>query len=190
MRVTLFISMLLCVLLLANCTKDREFPIPSPTPPVGSADSILPGTLRINEFMAKGSSFPNELFPGCTDCDWLEIYNTTTDTIFFSSNAWYLTDDLTDSTKFELKDTLILPLGYLTIQCDGADTTSAQIHSNFNLSSGGESIALFYQGSALFAVDAYDFGPQSPGVAMARFPDGSVNWISTNNPTPNAPNQP
>ena len=184
------VFLLLCsALILVNCTKDRSFPVPDPVGPIGGAENILPGSLRINEFMAKGSSFPNELFPGCTDCDWLEIYNTTLDTIRFNSDHWFLTDDLTDSLKFELLDTLIPPLGFITIQCDGADTVATQIHTNFNLSSGGEAIGLFYRGDSLFAVDSYVFGPQSPGIALARFPDASANWISTSSPTPNFPNQ-
>jgi hypothetical protein len=172
------------------CTKDRTFDPPAPSEPQGGADSIINGTLRINEFMAKGSAFFNELDPIPGDNDWLELFNTTNDTIHLASGEWFLTDDFTDSTMFELPDTLILPRGFLTVHCDEQDTTITQIHSNFKLSSSGDNIGLYYKFSGeCFAIDEYTFGAQNPGVSMARIPDGSTNWVVSANPTPNAPNQ-
>jgi hypothetical protein len=172
-----------------SCTKDREFAPPSAPAPI-CADTIAPGVLLINEFMAKGSNFFNELNPTPGDNDWVELYNNSCDTIFLNDD-WFLSDDLTDSTQFSFPDTLILPGHFLTLQCDGQDVTITQIHTNFNLSSGGEEIIISYKNSTgrLIVIDEHSYGPQTPGIAMARFPDASANWITTTNPTPGAPNQ-
>ena len=180
----------LLVVSLERCTKDRTFPPPPPVDPQGGADNIVNGTIRINEFMAKGSAFYNELDPIPGDNDWLELFNTTNDTIRLVSGEWYLTDDLADTTMFELPDTLILPRGFITVHCDEQDTTITQIHSNFKLSSSGESVGFYHRSSnAWVVVDEYSFGAQNPGVSMARIPDGSSNWVISANPTPDAPNQ-
>jgi len=181
--------LLLDIILIVSCTKDREFAPPAAPVPVCS-DTIAPGVILVNEFMAKGSDFFNELDPTPGDNDWVELYNNSCDTIFLDEN-WFLTDDLTDSTQFALPDTLILPGSFLTLQCDGQDITLTQIHTNFNLSSGGEDIGLFYKNSGgnVMLIDAHSFSSQTSGMAMARFPDAAANWISTTNPTPGAPNQ-
>ena len=175
---------------LFGCTKDRTFAPPSSPPPAGGAGNIVKGTLTINEFMAKGSAFYNELDPVPGDNDWLELYNTTGDTIHLEEGTWFLTDDVLDTTMFEMPDTLILPNGFLSVQCDEQDTLISQIHTNFKLSSSGEHAALFFKNDASWVlVDEYQFGLQTPGVSMARFPDGSTNWIFSNNPTPDTNNQ-
>jgi hypothetical protein len=188
-----FFLVLLAVALgyvLESCTKDRTFPPPPPVEPQGGADNIVNGTIRINEFMAKNSAFYNELDPFPGDNDWLELFNTTNDTIYLVSGEWFLSDDFADTTMFELPDTLILPRGFLTVQCDEQDTTITQIHSNFKLSSSGDNIGFYYRSNdAWVVVDEYSFGAQNPGVSMARIPDGSSNWVISANPTPDAPNQ-
>jgi hypothetical protein len=120
----------------------------------------------------------------------VELFNTTNDTIYLASGEWFVTDDVADTTMFELPDTLILPRGFLTVHCDEQDTTITQIHSNFKLSSSGDDIGLYHKRSGEWVVvDEYTFGAQNPGVSMARIPDGSTNWAVSANPTPNLPNQ-
>jgi hypothetical protein len=182
----LIVAMLVCM---ASCTPDREFAAPPPALPVGGSNNILEGTLRINEFMAFGSSFPNELDSSGTD--WIEVYNTTNDTIDLMEGRWFLTDSLGNPTLFELPDTSILPNGFLLVWCDDQDTTITQIHSNFGLSKNGEEIGLTYRrsDSTYFFVDQLTYLSQSSGISMARFPDGTINWIFTSSPTPNDTNQ-
>jgi hypothetical protein len=175
---------------LERCTKDRTFQPPPPVEPQGGVDNIVNGTIRINEFMAKNSAFYNELDPVPGDNDWLELFNTTDDTIYLVSGEWFLTDDFTDTTMFQLPDTIILPRGFITVHCDEQDTTITQIHSNFKLASSGESIGFYHRrDTAWIVVDEYSYGAQNPGVSMARFPDGTTNWVISANPTPDAPNQ-
>lgn len=175
---------------LAGCTKDRTFLPPPPVEPQGGADNIVNGTIRINEFMAKGSAFYNELNPIPGDNDWLELFNTTDDTIHLVAGEWYLTDDFVDTTMFELPDTVILPRAFITVHCDEQDTTITQIHANFKLSSSGDAIGFYHRRQGNWVVvDEYTFSTQNPGVSMARIPDGSSNWVISANPTPDAPNQ-
>lgn len=175
-------------LLMITCTKDRVFAPPA-APSALCLDTIAPNVILINEFMAKGSGFYNELNPVDGDNDWLELYNNSCDTIFFNGN-WFVTDDILDSTKFSFPDTVLMPGQFLTLQCDGQDITMTQIHTNFSLSSNGEDLMIFYRNTQgnLLTINRYSFGVQASGVAMARFPDASANWITTTNPTPGGHN--
>lgn len=173
----------------SSCIKDRIFPIPPPVTGPGNKDSIVAGTLVINEFMASGSTFNNELANGS---DWIEIYNTTNDTITLAKNKWYITDSVGDPLKFIMPEWTINPKSYLIVWCDDFDTVITQIHSNFKLSSSGEQLGLFYKSppsDSLITIDAYTYGNQVSGLSFGRLPDGANNWTSFSNPTPGNPNQ-
>lgn len=189
-----FLACLLGIALLTGCTPDRTFLPPPAQPPVGGADDIRFGTIRINEFMATGSPFYNELViegEAASGSDWLELFNTTNDTIRLVQGRWFVTDTLGNPEGWELPDTMILPRGYLIIWCDDFDTTITQMHSNFRLSSSGEHLGLFYnpQDLPIMAIDTLRYTTQFAGQSQARFPDGTVNWIFSVNPTPNAANE-
>jgi hypothetical protein len=177
-------------IILVNCTPDRTFTIDNkPVPPVGGANNIIPGTLRVNEYVAAGSLQSNELV---TSSDWFEIFNTTNDTIRLVQGKWFVTDSLGEKNKWELPDTLILPRGFLVIWCDNEDTTITQMHSSFRLSSSGEDIGIAYfaNGTDGKFIDSLTFTGQDAGFSEERYPDGSTNWVRTANNTPGAPNQP
>jgi hypothetical protein len=180
-----------------SCTKDRDFPvIINPNDTIagpGSKDSIVEGTLRVNEFLARGGSFYNELvLPGNPNggSDWIELFNTTNDTIVFEKNKWFITDTIGNNKKYQLPELTMLPRSFLVVWADGLDTVINQIHTNFNLSKDGEDIGLFYQSdSTLIKVDSYSFGTQQSGVSEGRLPDGGSTWTFFNTPTPGQPNQ-
>jgi hypothetical protein len=182
----LFISVLI------SCKKDREFEEPSETAPLGGANNILPGTIRVNEFVAVGSVHGNELDSIGSTSDWLELYNTTNDTIFFANGEWTLTDSIGWFDKWVMPDTFISPKGFLVVGCDDLDTTITQLHASFKLSSGGEDIGLYYKesGAARVAVDEFTYTQQSAATSQARYPDGSTNWIISANPSLELPNLP
>ena len=81
--------MLACAFISA-CTKDRDFP-DNNTP-----NDIEEGDVVINEYAVNGATLTNEF--GNTD-DWIELYNTTTDTVFIKQNRFYVSDDETDLYK-------------------------------------------------------------------------------------------
>ena len=175
-----------------GCKPDREFEAPDTTAPIGDASNILPGTIRVNEFVTVGSTFGNELDSIGSTSDWLELYNTTNDTIFFKNGEWTLTDSVGWYDKWVMPDTFISPKGFLVIWCDDMDTTITQLHASFKLSSGGEDIGLYYSkaGAARIAVDEFTYTQQSASTSQARYPDGSTNWIVSGNPSLELPNLP
>jgi Lamin Tail Domain len=190
MKSTHFVRILsLFFLGFVGCTPDRTFEAPQAQPPIGGANNIQIGTLRINEFMASGSTYSNELVLGS---DWIELFNTTSDTIRMTGGEWFITDTLGWQTKWVLPDTSILPRGYLVIWADGQDTTLTQMHSNFKLSASGEEIGIYYQptGGHLIPVDSLQFLGQTSGMSQERFPDGTFNWIFTLHSTLGGSNEP
>jgi len=178
---------LAALLLLAGCVKDRVLPANS-TGGGTASDAIAPGRLKVNEFVATGSTNVNEF--GTAE-DWFEVYNTTTASITLRAGDWFVSDaGPVSPTKYELPEVTIPGLGHLVIWCDNLNTVATQIHTNFALSSAGEHLVIYYQSdTAEFVVDDYAFGPQSAsGASNGRSPDGSDNWVILSNPTPGAPN--
>jgi hypothetical protein len=74
--------------------------------------------------------------------DWLEIYNGSRETI--NLGGWYLTDSATNLTKWRFPNTVLLPNAHLVVFASGKDRTvpGAQLHTDFQLASGGEHLAL------------------------------------------------
>lgn len=171
--------------LLVACTKDRDFP------DVKTPHNVVEGDIVINEYSASGSTFADEF--GYTG-DWIELYNTTPDTIFIVPNKWYISDDATDPYKYVIqKDTFITPAGHFVLFADKLDTniTTTYIHANFNLSAAGEEIILTALNNQNIEVelDSRTFGAQTSGKSEGRSPDGSNNWAVFNVPTPGTANQ-
>jgi hypothetical protein len=169
---------------LSACLKDRTFDIV-----ISDKDKqVTRGIILINEISANGSTFSSE-FGGYVD--WIEFYNPGSDTINLSDGRWYTTDDLSFPNKYQLPERKIAPHGFLVICCDGVDSVNQQIHTNFSLSSNGESAGLYYKtdGGPFTEIDSHVFGAQAASVTIGRIPDGSSNWTSCSLMTPGSPNQ-
>ncbi|HEU4716351.1 MAG TPA: lamin tail domain-containing protein [Bacteroidia bacterium] len=195
MKCSVFILLLL---FLGGCTKDRIFPVPET--PLTQQDTLSvitgtsgqhmilhPGDLLINEFVATGSTYPNELG---SPSDWVELYNSRTDTVIMYSGYWYTTDTLGEPGKYPFPVTIkIPPHSYYVYQCDGNDSYVTQVHTNFKLSASGEQIGLYYSsdGNSFRAIDSYTFSAQTAGLSTGRIPDGSTTW-NTLAPTPGTSN--
>lgn len=138
-------------------------------------------TLFINEFMADNDNViedPDE--PGAFD-DWIELYNPNVYAIELSE--MYLTDDLTDLTKWQIPDGVVISGGSFLLFWADNDEEQGDVHTNFKLSSGGEEIGLIdTDGSTI--IDSYTFGPQEMDISEGRYPDGADNWIFMSAPTP------
>lgn len=94
----------------------------------------------ISEFMASNNT-------GIRDengdyVDWIEIHNR--GSAAGNLNGWFLTDDANDLTKWQFPSVGIAGNGYLLVYASGKDRTSnpARLHTSFNLSTGGEYLAL------------------------------------------------
>jgi hypothetical protein len=181
-----FLYIALIAFAVSACVKDRVItkePIDTDNPGGINAKDIV-----INEFVAKGSKNANEF--GSNE-DWIEIYNTTNDTIIMEAEKWFITDaSTTNQKKYKLPEIVLPPKGFLVIWCDGKNTVATQIHTNFNLSASGEDIGLYYENEGvLLEVDQKSYGELTKdGYSLGRQPDGTENWIEFAVPTPGASN--
>ena len=106
----------------------------------------------------------NEVYASSGE-DWLELYNSNEQA---KDLTGYSVSD--DNTKYELPSGTSIPAkGYLVIFCDD---TGSGLHTNFKLSSTGETITLENAGGDL--VDRIMFPVLQDGEVYARFPDGST----------------
>jgi len=134
----------------------------------------------INEFMAvNNATIVDE--EGKYE-DWIELYNPTDAPI--SLLGLYLTDNPDNITKWECPDVDVPANGYLLIWAD-EDGVDGELHANFKLSAGGESIHLSFADSTI--VDEITFGEQNADIAMGRIPNGTGPFVEVS-PTPNAIN--
>lgn len=119
-------------------------------------------SLVINEFMAGNQGAVLDNF-GESD-DWIEIYNNGTEAVNLKGK--YLSDDLTDRTKWNLPNVVMQPGEYYIVWADN-DTEQGENHANFKLSASGESIGLFDSFENSYAViDTLSYGEQIPDVSM------------------------
>ncbi|MBN2685075.1 MAG: CotH kinase family protein, partial [Pontiellaceae bacterium] len=139
--------------------------------------------VMINEFMASNAGTLTDS-QGDFD-DWIEIYNSGPGTADLS--GMYLTDDLLNSTKWQIPaGTLVEQGNYLLIWAD-EDVLDSGLHANFKLSAGGEEIGL-YSADGMTLLDSIAFGDQTEDISYGRFPNGGSSWLFMNSPTPNAAN--
>ncbi len=100
----------------------------------------LSGAPLITEFMASNShTLADE---DGTYSDWIEIRNP--DSSVIDLNGWFLTDDLTQLTKWQFPDISLASDQHLVIFASSKNRSSvgAELHTNFKLSKGGENLAL------------------------------------------------
>jgi len=179
--------LLIIVLFMISCTKDRKIEKNNNKDNNDTTNNVEFPSLKINEFLAKGSVNLNEFG---TASDWVEIYNPTNEDVSFEAGKWYFTDDFSNPTQFELPNKIISANGFLLIWCDNT-TGGNDIHAPFKLSSSGESIGLYYKDSLndTYIVDTLSFGVQTvDGQSTGRYPDGSNAWTTFSNPTPDQSN--
>ncbi len=141
--------------------------------------------LYINEFMADNTATiedpeePGE-FP-----DWVELYNLSPEPADLT--GMYLTDNFDEPNKYQIPAGLTIPAGgYLIFWLDD-DGTQGSTHTNFNLSAGGEQIALL-DTDGITVIDSLTFGPQTADVSYGRIPDGSESWKFLAQPSPGSIN--
>jgi hypothetical protein len=146
-----------------------------------------PADLYINEWLEGNQTSLADPADGNFE-DWFEIYNAGADPVDLT--GYFLTDDLTDKTRFEIPSGFVIPAnGFLLVWADNDSgqnsTNSNQLHVNFALDRMGESIGLYSPDRVV--VDEIVFGVQSDEVSEGRFPDGSVEVFGLS-PTPVGPN--
>jgi len=143
--------------------------------------------LVINEFMASNDDTIRD--PQGHYDDWIEIYNSGTDSI--DIGGMFLTDNLSVPTKWRIPEnnptmTTIPAGGYLLIWADD-DSADYGLHANFKLNADGEEIGLFDK-DGVTHIDSIDFPEQTTDISYGRDPEtnGQERFFAT--PTPGAKN--
>lgn len=145
--------------------------------------SFAAGWPVINELMADNSSTVTDE-NGDYD-DWFELYNGSDADIDIS--GYYLTDDVTDLTQFQIASGTIIPKdGYLIFWADD-EGDQGDNHTNFKLSKGGELLMLLNTSQEV--IDSVVFGAQTTDMGYARNPNGTGSFV-IQSPTYNANNSP
>jgi hypothetical protein len=169
-----------------NCCQRRSLAIV--TPNATNNPALPPVNVFINEWMAQNSTTLADPVDGQFE-DWIELYNAGNDPVDLGD--YYMTDTLTNKTKWKIPDNTIIPAhGFLLVWADNENNqnngTNADRHANFAFSAGGEEIGLFTDSG--LQVDAVVFGPQLNDVSQGRYPDGGGAIYFMTNRTPRAPN--
>jgi hypothetical protein len=155
---------------------------------VGTASPRVP--VLINEWMAGNTGpngYPNPV--GGAFNDWLELFNPGATPADLAGH--YLSDDLAAPFQYTVPTGYTVPAGgHLLVWADGDpsrnSTNHPDLHVNFQLARGGESIVLSAPDGTL--LDAVTFGAQTNNVSQGRWPDGEGDHYFMTTPTPRAPN--
>jgi len=145
--------------------------------------------LIINEFLASNATILADEF-GEFD-DWVEIYNKSGDAI--DIGGMYIWGDPEDTIPFRILDTdpsltTIAPRNFLLLWFD-RDLEQGILHVDNKLSMDGDGEAIILIGNdGKTIIDSYEFEPQNTDISTGRFPDGSDQWITFQNPTPGTSN--
>lgn len=141
--------------------------------------------LYINELLASNAAGLEDPDEAGTYPDWIELYNPGSASI--DLGGLYLSDDLTDPTQFQIPaGVTIAGGGFILFYADG-DTDQGNLHTNFKLSNGGESVTLF-GADGITQIDAITFPAQTTDIAYGRQIDGTGEWAVMAQATPGASN--
>ncbi len=138
----------------------------------GAPDPAPALSLRLNEFAAHtdtGRPAPDD------SNDWIELVNPTPATIIL--NDWYLSDDVTQPTKWAIPHgTTIAPGGFLFF--DEAEDFHSPRTTGFGLDKAGEELILSHLpgDETNRIVDAVAFKGQENQRSLGRWPDGTGSW--------------
>ncbi|MGJ8725945.1 MAG: lamin tail domain-containing protein [Roseibacillus sp.] len=151
---------------------------------------VDPSTPRINEFVADNSN-DGLLDEDGDSSDWIEIYNPGPNAADLST--FYLTDDELLLNKWSFPAVIMQPDTYLVVFASSKNraTANSELHTNFNLSAGGEYLALTRNdGSGGFSITAEftpDYPSQEEGFSYGLAADGlTLGYLAI--PTPNSTN--
>jgi hypothetical protein len=147
-----------------------------------------PGSVFINEWMAANTHTLADPADGDYE-DWFELYNAGPS--FVDLTDYFLSDDPQQRTKFRIPAGYVIPPNqFLLVWADeetGQNSPSrADLHVNFRLGTGGESILLSAPDRK--RLDSVGFGFQTNDVSEGRFADGAASLYAFTLPTPGGPN--
>ena len=148
------------------------------TDPTNVADfpnTLIP--LKLNEILTRNVTGPEDGFNDRSD--WIEIFNPNNQIV--NLDGYYLSDNITNLTKWNFPAVTIPANGYLIVYATGKDVidSAGNAHTNFNLSSSGEYLAIVRPGGTTID-DAFSpaypeqftdisYGPPAAGGAPVFF---------------------
>ncbi|HUN81240.1 MAG TPA: lamin tail domain-containing protein, partial [Phycisphaerae bacterium] len=142
------------------------------TLPALSVNEVLPVNTAINR------DDHDEFAP------WIELYNPSAETIDLS--GLYLTDNYSQPLKWPIPSgSQLCPGQWMLIWADN-QPAQGPLHTNFALSGAGGSVGL-YSGSSVL-IDYLNYPALGANFSYGRFPDGSLNRVQFETPTPSAAN--
>jgi hypothetical protein len=141
---------------------------------------INSNAIKINEILASNKNTITD--PDYNKAsDYIELYNSSDESINLESFGLSDTPD-GDIWVFPSNST-IQPKSYLLIWADKKDTKATDIHTNFKLSTSGESLILYDKNMKV--IDRIDFKNQKEDLAIARDKNKNIIYIT---PTPKKAN--
>ncbi len=142
-------------------------------------ESQLP-LLVINEFMADNETTIADEYGDFND--WIEVYNADLNDVYLGDK--YLSDNLSNTDKWQMPDISIAAGDFLLFWADG-DPTKGPMHTNFKLKSAGEEIGIFdNENTGFFPLDTLHYGSQLTDVSQGRYPDAGEEWRLYTEATP------
>lgn len=151
---------------------------------VGLTASSLAGSVVLNEFVASNGSV-NADEDGSFE-DWIELYNAGPEPV--NLNGWGLSDSPSSPFRWTFPERVLGPGQFLLVWASSKDRrpTSGPLHTNFNISAGGERLLLTRPDGSRADELAAIAVPRD--ASHGRQPDGSGAWVFFAQPTPAAAN--
>ena len=141
--------------------------LPSPAQPI------------ISEFMAQNDTVLADEDGAFSD--WIEIYNPGPSAT--NLNGFYLTDDASNLTKWQLPAQTVAAGGYIVVFASGKNraVAGAQLHTSFSLDADGEYLALVASnGVTVISSFGAAYPKQHPDIAYGRQTSGTNPTLRTN----------
>jgi len=140
---------------------------------------LMSSSLAINEVLAASDSTGSIVDPSGDVEDWVELINMTNQPI--DLYGYFLSDNPANRFKWKIPYGTNIPANdYLIFWCDN-DQEEEGLHTNFNLSSSGESMLLSYDDASI--VDITTWAIQSANTSYARMPNGTGAFQVDNTPS-------
>lgn len=136
----------------------------------------------ISELMAASQAVLPDCFGEFND--WVELYNTTGETIDLT--GWFLSDDPAEPTKWQFPEGTIQPGGRIVVYCSGEDGVyEGELHTSFSLSASAETVVLTTNMAVVSDSVSYTKAQENCSLV---FEDGTAEPLSCGRPTPGYPN--
>lgn len=133
-----------------------------------SIPTIAEMEVVINEFMADNDSLSGITDPAGQREDWIELYNNTNDDIDLTGA--FLSDDRDNIEKWQFPIGTTIKAGAFLIIWADEDGGQQDLHANFKIAKGGETLILSDNG---VVVDSLSFGEQESNMTYSRVPNGT-----------------